>query len=63
MTSIFWNTNNISTFTEIESLLTHYSPDLLFLSEISDELIENNKNNLTKLGFEHFENPGCERVI
>ncbi len=63
MTSIYWNTNNISTFTEIESLLTHYSPDLLFLSEISDELIENNKNNLTKLGFEHFENPGCERVL
>lgn len=62
MTSIYWNTNNIKTFFGIESLLSHYTPDLLFLSEIDDNLIETNKRQLTKIGYEHFENPGCERV-
>lgn len=62
MKSIYWNTNNIKTFSGIDNLLKHKTPDLLFLSEIEDKLIEDNDKKLAKLGYEHFENPGCDRV-
>ena len=62
MKCIYWNTNDIKAFDRIEDLLNHKSPDLLFLSEIKSSFIEVNHSTLLKLGYEYYENPGCDRV-
>ncbi|MBS1686962.1 MAG: endonuclease/exonuclease/phosphatase family protein [Bacteroidetes bacterium] len=46
----------------ILDILETEEPDLFFLSEIEEDFLDKNQHTLIKIGFEHFLNPGCERV-
>lgn len=63
MKLIYWNSKQQLKFLIVKAILTEESPDVLFLSETDEEIITSNKNELFIIGYEHFENPGCTRVI
>jgi len=63
MKCIYWNTKNISEIDRVIEIATQENPDLIFLSETSIELLNVNSDQLDKIGYEYFPNPGCERVI
>lgn len=60
---LYWNTKKISSFTIILDLLDHCKPDFLFLSEIDDSLITDNIVEYNKIGYVHYPNPGCSRIL
>ncbi|MEJ5143857.1 hypothetical protein [Sphingobacterium sp. MYb388] len=63
MKLIYWNSKKQSDFLTIMNILVEEKPDILFLSETDEIIIFNNIGNLKVIGYEHFENPGCKRVI
>ncbi|SFT15812.1 Exonuclease III [Sphingobacterium wenxiniae] len=63
MKLIYWNSKKQSDFKTIECILGEENPDILFLSESNKNLFEDNKFYLELIDYEHFENPGCQRVI
>ena len=63
MKLLYWNTKGCSDFLLIKSLLNQENPDALFLSETNESLIISHLDELRKINYEHFENPGCDRII
>lgn len=62
MNLIYWNTNKINTVDAIIDICLTESPDIFFLSEIDDKIIDDSKTELSKINYLHIKNPGCERV-
>ncbi len=63
MKFIYWNSkkhNDISTILEI---LIQESPDILFLAETDESLVTSHISDLKLNNYEHFENPGCTRIV
>jgi len=63
MKCLYWNTKNIKTIDQIIDLLNFSKPNFLFLAEIDEQIITDNKKFLSKIDYEHFANPGCSRVL
>jgi|GEM_PF-1861293 len=63
MKCIYWNTKQITTIDYIIDIIEQENPDVFFLSEINVNTILSNTIALNKISFEHFPNPGCDRVI
>ena len=63
MKIIYWNTKYNSDYLTIKDILVDESPDLLFLSETNNNIITSNNPELLSINYEHFENPGCSRII
>lgn len=63
MKFVYWNSKKHAEFSTISDILTDVSPDVLFLAETEEQLIVSNYSLLAASGFEHFENPGCDRII
>lgn len=62
MKFLYWNTNKSAEIGVIIELLRQESPDLFFLSETDKTLLANGFESLEGIGYEYFDNPGCERV-
>lgn len=63
MKFIFWNSKSHSTFSTILEILDRECPDILFLAETDVSLISSNLKELNSKDYDHFENPGCPRII
>jgi len=63
MKIIYWNTKQHQDFSTIQEIIVEQNPDILFLSEISENIIIKNYSILKSIQYEHFENPGCSRVL
>jgi hypothetical protein len=64
MKFVYWNSKKHTDFATIKGLLADdVCPDVLFLAETDEKLIVSNYSELKKYGYEHFENPGCFRII
>lgn len=63
MKTIFWNTKNINDFKIVLSILKDESPDFLFLAEFNKDYFSSFNDDLNNLDYEHFLNPGCEKII
>ncbi len=59
----YWNTKNNDNLDRIIDILVSRDVDVIFLSEIDKDVLEKNEDSLTKVGYEYFANPGCERVL
>jgi exonuclease III len=62
MTAIYWNTNKQNDFDRISDILSDVQPDVMFLSEINEDVIQAKQEKINVLNYEYFENPGCNRV-
>lgn len=62
MKFLYWNTNKIKSLNSIIDICKSEKPDIFFLSEIDEEILNKNGNLLKEIGFEYSPNPGCERV-
>jgi exonuclease III len=62
MKIIYWNTNNISKINQIIDICSTERPDIFFLSEIDEKLLEDNNQYFNDINYEYFLNPGSERV-
>lgn len=63
MKFVYWNSKRHAEFSTISAILTHVSPDVLFLAETEESLIVPNYGVLGAAGYEHFQNPGCKRIL
>lgn len=64
MKIIYWNTKKAEDLNRILELLIQESPNILFLAEVTPDLLtqKENEQKLKNAGYEYFENPGCERI-
>jgi len=63
MKCIYWNTKGTSNLLSILDIIKQESPDILFLSETLEETLTANVEELNKMEYEHFSNPGCDRIV
>lgn len=62
MKFIYWNTKNTISLDYVIDILNEENPDLFFLSEIDEKLLEEEQHIFNGFGYQYFPNPGCERV-
>ena len=62
MNLIYWNTNKINNLEPILDICTTEKPDIFFLSEIDEKIIDKSLADLAKINYHQIKNPGCERV-
>ncbi len=62
MKSIYWNTKDIKDLDRVLDLLAKESPEIMFLAETDENVIVAQESQLTKINYQFFPNPGCERV-
>ena len=62
MNLIYWNTNKMDNIAPIIDICLTENPDIFFLSEIEDTVIDLAKKELSLINYIHIKNPGCERV-
>lgn len=62
MKVIYWNTNKIKNLSTILDICISENPDVFFLSEIDEKIIENEIKELDNINYLHFLNPGSSRV-
>ena len=63
MKFVYWNSKKHSNFSVILEILIQESPDVLFLAETEVAVVASNIKSLADNDYEHFENPGCDRII
>jgi hypothetical protein len=63
MKIIYWNSKQHADFSTIKDILLDEVPDILFLSETNEATITSNLAELNISNYEHFDNPGCSRII
>lgn len=62
MKLLYWNTNKIKSLVQIIDICISESPDIFFLSEIDENLLETESRPLNEIGYEYTPNPGSDRV-
>lgn len=63
MNFAYWNTKQIDAVDMIVDIIKQNNLSLFFLSEINLEKLLEQINKIDDIGYEVFENPGCERVL
>lgn len=61
MKILYWNIKQNENINYITELLSQELPDLFFLAEINKDILQESKK-FNDIGYEFFENPGCERI-
>lgn len=62
MKIIYWNTNNIEELLQILDICNSENPDIFFLSEIDENILEKETELLDNNNYIHLSNPGSSRV-
>jgi exonuclease III len=62
MKFIYWNTNNIKSLNQILDICDSEIPQVFFLSEIDEKMLQDNADLLKKHNYKYFANPGSSRV-